>query len=281
MMENYEKLKRTSRSTALLSVLGFLIVIFSLIYSAIQLQSIENSLNEKERLLDEKKKELKELQIKIQNYEEEANQIQSKIQSLKYTQNSLLDFLVSVTGKDNINILDPLVNWDNVKRQIDELPAGKRKNAILNAMLLAWKDIPFTMAQENVTTGFDSPRFLRYVLRTVGIDVEIVRRERLSDTLMKTFEKVDKPRPGDLVFFKGQVGSFGFILAFVGEDDEEHVGIGTLQKIAPLQIISMRNINTQYFPLRGYYRVVYPDEKSSNKAARNAQSSNLDYGEFR
>lgn len=276
MMENYKKLKRTSRRTALLSALGFLIVIFSLIYSAIQLQSIENLLNEKECLLDEKKKELEELQIKIQNYEEEANQIQSKIQSLKYTQNSLLDFLVSVTGKDNINILDPSVNWDNVKRQIDELPAGKRKNAILNAMLLAWKDIPFTMAQENVTTGFDSPRFIRYVLRTVGIDVEIVGGERLSDTLMKTFETVDKPRPGDLVFFRGQVGSFGFILAFVGEDDEEHVGIGTLQRIAPLQIISMHNINTQYFPLRGYYRVVYPDEKSSNKAARNEQSSNLD-----
>ncbi len=254
MMENLERIRSSSRRAGFLTIAGFLVVVASLLYSYTQLSWLE-------RAIEEKKDELASTKVEIGKLREDAKKIRQKVNDLDSTQQSLLDFLVSVTDRDKVSILGSNVDWDEVKQQLNHLPSGQRKNAILNAMLLAWKDIPFSMGQENVRVGFDSPRFLRYVLKTVGLNVKSRPGEPLSVTLMKRFEKVDDPKPGDLVFFKGQVGSFGFILASVGKDDSEHVGIGTLQKIAPLQVISMGNINTPFFPLRGYFRVVYPDEE--------------------
>lgn len=252
-MENMQQLRNASRRAGLLTIGGFIIILASLFYSYFQLSGLEEAIQIKKIELVKQQKEIEKLRL-------EADEIRRRVKDLDSTHQSLLDFLVSVTDAENVSILGSDVNWAEVKRQLNGLPAGKRKNAILNAILLAWKDIPFTMGKEDVRFGFDSPRFLRYVLKTVGVDVKSESGKPLSVTLMERFQKVDKPKPGDLVFFKGQVGNFGFILASVGNSNSEHVGIGTLQKIAPLQIISMGNINTPYFPLRGYYRVVYPDE---------------------
>lgn len=252
-MENMQQLRNASRRAGLLTIGGFIIILASLFYSYFQLSGLEQAIQIKKIELVKQQKEIEKLRL-------EADEIRRRVKDLDSTQQSLLDFLVSVTDAENVSILGSDVNWAEVKRQLNGLPSGKRKNVILNAILLAWKDIPFTMGKEDVRFGFDSPRFLRYVLKTVGVDVKSESGKPLSVTLMERFQKVDKPKPGDLVFFKGQVGNFGFILASVGNSNSEHVGIGTLQKIAPLQIISMGNINTPYFPLRGYYRVVYPDE---------------------
>lgn len=260
-MEDMDHIRKASKRAGFLSIVGFLIIVASLLYSYIQLSGLEQNIEEKKIILNRQREEINKLKNTAERFSLEAEKIKHQVEELDSTQQSLLDFLVSVTDKNNVSILGPDVDWKEVKWQLNSLPSGKRKNAILNAILLAWKDIPFSMGQEGIKTGFDSPRFLRYVLNTVGLEVKTKRGEPLSVTLMNRFEKVDLPKPGDLVFFKGQVGSFGFIIASVGANDSEHVGIGTLQKIAPLQIISMGNINTPYFPLRGYYRVVYPDEK--------------------
>ncbi len=267
-MENLKKIKEASRRSAILSISGFLIIVLSLVYSAWQLSSLETSKTElkteikkNESLTKQQDERLRQLKQKVEKSTTDAERIKNEIENMELTQNSLLDFLVSVTDRKNVSILDPSVDWDAVKESLNQLPASKRKNAILNAILLAWKEIPFTMGHESVNTGFDSPRFLRYVLRTVGVNIEKIRGRRLSEVLMESFDKIDNPKPGDLVFFKGMEGNFGFILASVGKTDAEHVGIGTLQKIDPLQITSMGNINTPFFPLRGYYRVIYPDEK--------------------
>jgi len=264
-MDNLEILRKSSRRSAWLTIYGVVIIITSLAYSYIKLADLENN-------IIEKKKELKGFETSVDHLKSESNDykiklIESKneLMNLRKTQDSVLNFLVSVTDENKVHILDSSVDWNEVKNQLSNLPAGDRKNAILNSILLAWKDIPFTMGKEGVRAGFDSPRFVRYVLETVGLKVENEKGKRLSDTLMGAFEKVKKPSPGDLVFFKGQVGSFGFILLSVGESDSEHVGVGTLQRISPLQIISMDNINTPHFPLKGYFRVIYPDEKSPNK----------------
>ena len=238
-MKSVEALRKASLRNASLSLLGVLIVFAALGYSAYELHRLENTLANKQKTVRE---------------------LSEKILSLSSTQSSLLDFLGSVTGQDNISIIDPSVDWPKVKQRIIEMPAGKRKDAVLAATLLAWKDIPFTLGSSQLRLGFDSPRFLKYVLEKVGVRIQTVPGERLSDTMMRSFEMTDKPLPGDLAFFKGQVGSFGFILASPGNDTMAPVGIGTLQKIAPLQIISLRNINTTYFPLIGYFRVKYPDE---------------------
>nr|VFJ42373.1 MAG: hypothetical protein BECKDK2373B_GA0170837_10013 [Candidatus Kentron sp. DK] len=267
-MKDLEVIRASSRRAGILTIGGVLIVIASLFYSYFQLSTLEKSIRAKEQVLREyqtkirKRKAEVEKQKKLaESSQKEAGVLRARIEDLKSTQGSLLDFLVSVTDKNKVSILGSDVNWQAVEQQLQELPAGSRKNAILNAILLAWKDVPFSMGKESISSGFDSPRFLRYVLGTVGVHVDSKKGESLSVTLMNRFEKTDTPKPGDLVFFKGQVGNFGFIIAAVADKFSEHVGIGTLQKVAPLQILRLGNINTPYFPLRGYYRVRYPDEK--------------------
>jgi hypothetical protein len=263
-MDNIAKLKKSSRRNAWLTIYGVTIIIGSLVYSYINLNSLEKAISEKTNMLMILEKSVNNLQEKEDEYESILKIAESKLDNLQKTQNSILDFLVSITNKSNVHLLDPSVDWTESKKQLNALPAGDRKNVLLNAILLAWKDIPFSMGKEGLH-GFDSPRFLRFVLQSVGVEVENEKGKRMSDTLMEKFKKVDNPMPGDLAFFQGQVGSFGFILLSVGKSDSDHVGIGTLQKVAPLQIISMGNINTPYFPLKGYYRVIYPDEEVPNK----------------
>lgn len=258
-MDNLEQVRKSSRRSAWLTIYGALIIIGSLTYSYINLTSLENAISDKSKELTNLEKTTNKLKMEAESYRISLDGAKEKLISLQKTQDSVLDFLVSVTKKSKVHILDPSVNWSEAKKQLNFLPAGDRKNALLNAILLAWKDIPFEMGKEGVH-GFDSPRFLKYVLQSVGVEVISKSGQRMSDALIQSFAKVEDPQLGDLVFFKGQVGSFGFILLSAGSTDTEHVGIGTLQEAAPLQIISMGDINTFNFPLKGYYRVVYPDE---------------------
>jgi cell wall-associated NlpC family hydrolase len=214
-----------------------------------------------ERAIAQKQIEIAELDGQLKRRESTIAALNSDIQNLRSTQESLLDFLAKVTDETQVSILDRDVDWTFVKADLQKLPGGKRKQAILAAILLAWKEIPFAMGKKSVGKGFDSPRFIEYVLATNGLKINQRTGERLSDALMRTFERVETPQPGDLVFYRGQVGSFGFIYLSEGGPSRSGVGIGTLQAIAPLQIISLSNVNTPHFPLIGFFRVVYPDEK--------------------
>lgn len=249
----FEKIAASSRRAVILSALGAVIVIGSLAYSAYKLIDMEKAVAKKQR-------QIAVLDVEVKEREARIASLTNTLEGLRNTQDDLLDFLAKVTDESQVSILDPAVDWNAVKSDIEKLPPGRRKQAILTAILLAWKEIPFTMGKQSVGKGFDSPRFIEYVLSRNGVRINKKPDERMSDALMRTFKKVEKPRPGDLVFYRGQVGSFGFIYLSDGGPSGSGVGIGTLQAIAPLQIISLNNINTPYFPQIGYFRVVYPDE---------------------
>ena len=261
-----EKLRIASRRAGYLAIVGVGIVVTSLVYSFFQLSVLERNISEKTSELielnlekDRQERQLQDVQAEVENSQKEAAQLRKKVEDLSSTQQSLLDFLTSVTDPGRIHILSESVPWEEVKRQIGDIRGGKRKNAILHGLLLAWKDIPFSLGGKS-TLEFDSPGFLAYVLNSVGINIVPQENTFLSVTLMNQFEKTDHPKPGDLVFFRGAVGNFGFILAAVGTSFSEHVGIGTLETVNPLQVLSLNEINVRHFPLRGYYRVRYPDE---------------------
>lgn len=251
--QELERLAVSSRRAAILSIFGAVIVVASLAYSAFKLADIEKA-------VEQKQGEVAKLDAELKKREAVITSLTRNIESLRDTQDNLLDFLAKVTDEAQVSILDRDVDWSSVKSDIEKLPSGKRKQSILTAILLAWKDIPFAMGKQSVGKGFDSPRFIEYVLSKNGIKVNKGTDERMSDALMRTFKRVEKPRPGDLVFYRGQVGSFGFIYLSDGGSSGAGVGIGTLQAVAPLQIIGLNKINTPYFPLIGFFRVVYPDE---------------------
>ncbi len=247
-----EKLAVASRKATILSSLGALIILSSLAYSAYKIVKVES-------VVKQKQIELLTVDDKLKKQEVLVNTLNQDIKNLQNTQNGLLDFIAQVTYESQLSIFDRDVDWRSVKADIDKLPSGNRKQSILTAILLAWKEIPFKMGKHSVN-GFDSPRFIEYVLSKNGIKVVKEPNERMSDALMRSFKKVEKPEPGDLVFYKGQVGSFGLIYISNGQPSSAGVGIGTLQASDPLQIINLDNINTPIFPLIGYFHVVYPDE---------------------
>lgn len=259
------ELRSSSRISILFAVLGGILILSSLFYSFTRLTPLEAKVSEKIS-------EIKELKDSKNKLEIELNELKDEVKETKQTQDSILKFLKSVSDKNKIHILDSDVNWNDVTGQLESLKAGDRKNALFNSILMAWKDIPFGLNEES-TLGFDSPRFLNFILGSVGIQTQKKSNQRMSDALMSKFEKVESPKPGDLVFFKGRVGNFGFIILATGESDEGHIGVGTLERANPLQIIKMKNINTLYFPLKGYYRVVYPDEMPNKSLQPTAKAA--------
>lgn len=253
MSADLQEIEKASKRAAWVSAMGGLIVLASIVYSFIHINTIEQELKAK-------KAEIQSLNSEVVALKEQIPQLTSQVHDLGQTQDGILDFLTTVTDSKSINILDPDVDWNSVKQSIENMPHGVRKQTLLNAILLAWKDIPFTMGGKSVSAGFDSPSFMAFVLSKSKVVVARKPDVRLSDSLMQQFRQVDKPMPGDLVFYKGQIGSFGLIYLADGKPGSAGVGVGTLQAAAPLQIMSLDNVNTQYFPLIGYFRVDYPDE---------------------
>lgn len=253
MQADLQAIERASKRAARVSAIGGLIVLGSIIYSFIHITTIEKE-------VQAKKAEIHALNNEVTALQAQIPQLTHQVQDLGQTQDGILDFLTTVTDSKSINILDPDVDWASVKQSIEKMPHGMRKQTLLNAILLAWKDIPFTLGGKSVTAGFDSPSFMAFVLSKSKVPVERTPGVRLSDSLMQQFHQVDQPRPGDLVFYKGQVGSFGLIYLADGKPGSAGVGVGTLQAASPLQIMSLDNVNTRYFPRIGYFRVNYPDE---------------------
>lgn len=205
------------------------------------------------------------LSEEVERKQQEIRALQGKLDRLKSTVNRtesyLLDFLGEVTSREQVRLVDPSVDWEYVEKQIVTMSTGERKRAVIVALLYAWKDIPFTLGGRSLVVGMDSPQFLRRVLSHAGVTFELVRGEPLSAAIMRQLQREDAPQPGDLAFYHGQVGSFGFLILTRPLGGGAAVGVGTLQKSAPLQVIRLDHVNTADFPLIGYFHVKYPGDQ--------------------
>lgn len=235
-----EKLERASRRAAVLSLLGFLLVVGALGYAAYKLSQLEQQ------------------RQKLQN---SVNQLESRTKELLQTQEGVLDFLGGVTADERIRLIDPSVDWARTKAHLLEMHCAPRKTAILAAILLAWKDLPFSMQNRSLSRGLDSPHFINVVLSSVGVKVNQIPGERLSDAMMRQFHAVDSPLPGDLIFYRGLPGNGNFVVMYIGPGSRngKGVAVGTLQTGEEVQVLDIANINTPVYPFVGFFRVPYPE----------------------
>ena len=236
------QLGKASQRTALVSMIGFLIILASMGYEAIKLRQLEK---EKQQLSDS------------------VRYLRSHTDELLRTQEGVLDFLGGVTSGDRIRLIDPSVDWSSTKKFLIDMPAGPRKTAVLTAILLAWKDLPFSLENHSLASGLDSPHFINVVLKNVGVKVQQNPNERLSDAMMRQFQKVDSPMPGDLIFYKGNVGSFVMMYIAPGAPSGNGIAVGTLQTGEEVQIVDTIHINTPVYPFIGYFRVPYSESTTS------------------
>lgn len=254
-MDELDNLEKSSRRSAIISLIGILIFITSLIFAS---YNLFNSNKE----LKEIKAELKKSSDSLINQKKAVAELRNRITGLKADESQLNQYLISLIESTQANQGNALadgerIDWSNIKSTIINLPSGKRKLALTIALLTTWKQIPFELGRNTPKSSFDSPGYIQYVLKQTGININRNSAEPLSVTIMKLYKKVDKPLPGDLIFYRGQIGSFGFFYVAPGAKEGQGIAIGTLQAISPLGIYDTININTEYFPFIGYYRVEY------------------------
>lgn len=151
------------------------------------------------------------------------------------------------------------VSWEVVLSRLLSMPPGARKEAIVKALLIAKQHPPFRLGGNSKNTGFDSPGLLSNVLASVGVVVTPKASERLSKALMRTTTETHQPMPGDLVFYKGSVGSFGLIAIYVDPDENQGIGVGTLESGYPGAVYDFA-MNPAFRKV-GYFSVIYPDEQ--------------------
>jgi hypothetical protein len=236
-----EGLRRASRRGAAVSLFGFALVLAAMGYASLSLIHLEH--------------ERDELQGSIKS-------LKSRTDGLLQTQRSVLDFLGGLTASGQIRLIDPSVDWSRTEEYLMDMPAGPRKTAALSAILLAWKNLPFSTNNQSLTSGLDSPHFINIVLAEQRVHVEKRQDERLSDAMMRQFKRVDSPLPGDLLFYHGNVGSFVVMYIAPGSSAGNGIAVGTLQTGEEVQVLDTAHINTPVYPYIGCFRVPYPGSES-------------------
>lgn len=241
---SFDELRKASRRAMLVSLIGVLIVLAGMAYAIFNLSRLEH-----QRQI---------LEIEQKSLADSVKNLETRTRELQQTEESVLDFLGGVTSKEKFRLIDPSVDWPRTKATILAMDAGPRKSAVLDAILLAWKNLPFSLEDRSLSRGLDSPHFMNVVLSIAGIHVQQRKDEKLSDAMMRQFQRVDSPLSGDLIFYHGNVGSFVLMYIGPGSPEGKGVAIGTLQTGEEVMVLDTKNVNTPAYPFIGFFRVPYP-----------------------
>jgi cell wall-associated NlpC family hydrolase len=257
-MEELNRLKKSSERSAIISLIGLVIFFSSLLYSSINLDKTA-------KILDEKAKDYKKTKGKLDSITNILTIERQRIDSLKEDELQLNEYLIRLLNSTQANQGNPekqnrKINWDTIKKTITELRSGRRKLAVTIALLTTWKAIPFKMGINTPKEGFDSSGYIEYILKQLGITIKRKDGEKLSEAIMRTFQKVNNPLPGDLIFYhakgKDEVGNFGLFYLCRDSKIGQGVGIGTLDTPDSLNIYETSEV-TQPTAFIGYFRVPY------------------------
>lgn len=240
--EKKEGAKKSNRKTVV-SVFGILITVATAFLSTRTAATLKQQLAEKEALT----RQVRDLQI---------------------SRGELLDFMHSVSRKENLHFIDQNVSdtdWQRIVLTIDQLPAGQRKTTIYGAILLAWQNISLSLQNKGLLNGgVDSANFWKRVFASTGIEVSQRGSERVSEAMKRQFIKVENPQPGDLMFYKGaestSVGNF--VMMYLGPGTDAHgICLGTYDTGKPVEVIDSDYFDNVGKPdlFQGYYRPTYKD----------------------
>ncbi|MBX2841188.1 MAG: C40 family peptidase [Flammeovirgaceae bacterium] len=236
---------KTQRIT-IITIIIVVLLFFAIGVVSYKLYQSSQELTENQRLVTTLQKQVSE-----QNAEKNK-----KVKSDGMNVQEVFNLINGIMERESIPFVKDGVDMENIMVNLNNLPDGSRKKALTTAILLALRKYPFRLKGDNPKTGFNSPRFIKYVLGFVNLNIDEYPGEYLSSTMMDRFEKVDTPQPGDLMFFSGRPGNIA--LFFLGEGDVggQGTGIGLLGLNFPTAIYETSAFNAEFL---GYYRVDYPN----------------------
>jgi hypothetical protein len=254
-VNDFDNLRRSSGRSAIISTTGILIFLSSSLFAGYNWFTTNKEL----QIVN---KELQIVKYDLKNAGDSLTKEKKKVDGLKLDESQLNQFLINLikstqTNQGIANSTGNDIDWNSIKKTIVNLPPGKRKLALTIALLTTWKKIPFGLGKNTPRKSFDSPGYIQYILGQVGINIVKKNHELLSVALMKHFKKVDKPLPGDLIIYRGEVGNFGLFYICPNGSYNNDIAIGTLETKYPLTIQTTKYLNSLNNPFIGYYRVNY------------------------
>ncbi len=245
--------KRASKLSIFLILFGLVFMLGSIFYATKKIGGLKYQISE----LNQKSSELSD-QINQKSSAKVA--LQKDIDNLINTQKSIFDFLASITRSNKIKFIDPKIDWPKAQKELIDMNPGKRKEAIFGAIIMASVGTSFKLGKGSFAEGFDSSSFIEYVLSQVGVNIKKHPTKYLSVTIMEQCTAVQEPKPGDLFFYKGDVGNFGLFYLGPGNPSGKGIAVGALESVHPCVIMDTSSINPLY-EFIGYFRVTYPDER--------------------
>ena len=137
-MDAFDKLAQRSYRMGWLSLFGAVLVFISMVYSYFTIHDLSDEIN---KLEIEKTK----LETEVTSKKEDLIELGSLVSRLQQSRNSAAALLLDILNIENQFNVDPSVNWESLREQLLSMSSGKRQEAVLTAILLAWKSIPFNI----------------------------------------------------------------------------------------------------------------------------------------
>jgi len=200
-----------------ISAVGLVVIVKETARARRELSTVESKLAQSHVLIQTRTAELKTLQNQTSALGEQVNQLEK-------SRAGLLEFLGRSSARTNLLFLDANVDWKRTQATILALPPGPRQLALLSAILVAWKRVPFSFGGDSLEDGISSPNFALQILESVGVK-NLPKHglwqpgdPRLSDQVLKRFPTLTtSPEPGDLMATWVSEGSGRLVTFYLGE----------------------------------------------------------------
>ena len=126
-------------------LLGALALMGSVYYSFTRLKPLEAEIQSKRIVISNLEESAAKSRVEVSELNAEIRKLRRQMDDLKGESTELILFLGEVSKLENLGLVHKSVDapsWQVVVGQINALPPGQRKTAILHAILLTWKPLP-------------------------------------------------------------------------------------------------------------------------------------------
>jgi hypothetical protein len=189
-----------------------------------ELAAVQALKSDAETKLTESRKLIRERTAELQTLQAQTHSLGEQVGQLEKLRAGLLDFLGKISASSNLLFLDADVDWKRTQATILGMRPGSRQSALLSAILVSWKQVPFSLSGNSLETGINSPHFALLILDSVGVknlprqDVWREGDPRLSDLVLRRFStKTTSPEPGDLMITWVSGTSGRLVTFYLGE----------------------------------------------------------------
>jgi hypothetical protein len=251
IQKSISELTKSSLISVAMVLLGAFALMGSVYYSVTRLKPLEAEIQGKRIVIANLKESAAKSRLQIAELNADITKLRGQLDDLKAESTELILFLGEVSGLQNLGLVDKSVDaksWQVIVEQINALAPGRRKTAILHAILLAWKPLPFLLHGKTFDRGVNSPEFIIQVLEGAGVRVPRRNGESQSAALREATEEVSSPVPGDLMFYRGTspTSTGVYVMLYLGTSSAGGHGIclGVMGVHYPLQIVSATSLET-------------------------------------